>query len=204
MQDTGDSEVYQDLNSDRLEQQNVVEVEVCGETDVETVGMDVDDEGEVGDQTLAQNTTLVESEVSRIFGKGASGLSFEPVQSSTPSRDEFKRNASIGSDGCLESDLDSSKKLRLELSPSKGKPPTEPKEDKTATVDDSGGGMVLLSHCEVDSNVVTSVEESGGIEGGTQPDIAPEKAEEVNLDNLGSSHQDNLVMSEGGIPDQVS
>ena len=45
---------------------------------------------EVGDQTLAQDMTTAESEVLRIFGKGASGLCFEPVQSITPSRDEFK------------------------------------------------------------------------------------------------------------------
>ena len=44
------------------------------------------------------------SEVSRIFGKGASAITFEPVNSSTPTRDDFKRTVSTGSDSYLIND----------------------------------------------------------------------------------------------------
>ena len=108
---------------------------------------DVDFEREdLGDQTI-----LAQTEVSQIFGKGASSLSFNPVQSSTPTRDEgsileiardeSKRNVSVGSEDCLEPINDSSsKKLRLDVSPSDCDFPTDDVElnpDKSG--EDSAG-----------------------------------------------------------------
>ena len=81
--------------------------------------------------------------VSRIFGKGASQLVFDPVQSSTPTREESKRNNSIGSDEHLEADLDSSKKLRLDFSPGKDPPKSTDvgsMGDLSPNGEDTGGG----------------------------------------------------------------
>ena len=163
---------------------------------------------EVGDQTLAQDMTTAESEVSRIFGKGASGLCFEPVQSITPSRNEFKRNASVGSDGCLESDLDSSKKLRLDLSLSKGKPFTLPLEvavqEEQGAVDDSAGIASLhIPQCDEANEVVSTVQGLGDKESRNQPEMTP-KQDLVDNPTTISSNQDILVRSEEGISDQVS
>ena len=92
------------------------------------------------------NDSVVPSEVSRIFGKGASALAFEPVRSSTPTRDDSKRNASIGSESCLENEEDSSKKLRLDISPNDKK---EIPSDLSPTIEDTGGGDNSLILMEV-------------------------------------------------------
>ena len=97
-------------------------------------GVSVTDKvGTGGDQA-----SISQSEVSKIFGKGASDLRFEPGKSSTPTRDDFKRNNSVGSTGSLDSDKDSSKKLRLDLSPSSNSP-----EAADEMAEDSGGSKPL-------------------------------------------------------------
>ena len=122
------------------------------------------------DVTIEANSTAVEevsgegmSEVSKIFGKGASKLSFKPVQSSTPNREESKRNASIGSDGQIESDLDSSKKLRLDFSPNKKDPPDptelEIVETLGSQVEGNGSGLVSsIPHKDMASVLDSNVE----------------------------------------------
>ena len=59
------------------------------------------------------------------------------MSASTPTREEFKRNASVGSDGQLESD-DSSKKLRLDMSPK-----IDPGSDLASKIEDSGSGSPI-------------------------------------------------------------
>ena len=96
--------------------------------------------------TEVDNTSVVETDksqstdLSRIFGKGASNLQFDPVRASTTSRDEPKRNASISSEGGLENEEDPSKKIRLDLSPSS----REKGNDLPPNVDDSGGSGFSL------------------------------------------------------------
>ena len=127
--------------------------------------------------------------MSKIFGKGASDLRFEPGKSSTPTRDDFKRNNSVGSTGSLDSDKDSSKKLRLDLSPSSNSP-----EAADEMAEDSGGSKPLpnLPDDDISEIKIVSGDSAGGFlsvslptEGGGDDGDPPQRG--VNV-KAGSEH----------------
>ena len=69
----------------------------------------------------------------------------------------------------MESDLDSSKKLRLDLSPSKGKPLTLPLEVAVQEEQGAVDASLHIPQCDEANEVVSTVQGLGDKEGRNQP-----------------------------------